>query len=61
MHQRRVVLLLAGVWRELSALRGSAGQDDPAFRSARGGHLDPSRHCQLGRLRGVFDDATVVR
>jgi integrase/recombinase XerD len=37
----RVVLLPAGVWRELSALRGSAGQDDPVFRSAKGGHLDP--------------------
>jgi integrase/recombinase XerD len=39
----RVVLLPAGVWRELSALRGSAGQDDPVFRSAKGGHLDPSQ------------------
>jgi integrase/recombinase XerD len=37
----RVVLLTPGVWTELMALRGSAGEDDPVFRSGKGGHLRP--------------------
>jgi integrase/recombinase XerD len=37
----RVVLLTPGVWTELSALRGIAGEDDPVFRSGKGGHLTP--------------------
>jgi hypothetical protein len=35
------VLRPAGVWRDLASLRGAAGLDDPAFRSRRGGDLDP--------------------
>ena len=38
----RVVLLPASVWRALVQLRGDAGPDEPVFRSAKGGHLDPS-------------------
>jgi site-specific recombinase XerD len=38
----RVVLLPASVWRSLMQLRGEAGPEDPVFRSAKGGHLDPS-------------------
>jgi integrase/recombinase XerD len=38
----RVVLLPASVWGTLMPLRGEAGSDDPVFRSAKGGHLDPS-------------------
>ncbi|MGH7043145.1 MAG: tyrosine-type recombinase/integrase [Acetobacteraceae bacterium] len=37
----RVVLLTPGVWSELTALRGGAGDDDPVFRSRKGGHLTP--------------------
>jgi integrase/recombinase XerD len=37
----RVVLLTPGVWTELMALRGNAGEDDPVFRSGKGGHLRP--------------------
>jgi site-specific recombinase XerD len=38
----RVVLLPASVWRVLMQLRGDTGPDEPVFRSAKGGHLDPS-------------------
>jgi len=38
----RVVLLPAGLWRTLTALRGDALPSDPVFRSAKGGPLDPS-------------------
>jgi integrase/recombinase XerD len=38
----RIVLLPAGMWRELVALRGEAADDDPVFRSRQGGALDPS-------------------
>lgn len=37
----RAVLLQAGVWRELVALRGGAPDAAPVFRSRRGGHLTP--------------------
>jgi integrase/recombinase XerD len=30
------------MWHALVQLRGDAGPDDPVFRSAKGGHLDPS-------------------
>ena len=35
----RAVLLTPGVWSELVALRGRAGEGDPVFRSAKHGHL----------------------
>ena len=38
----RVILLPASVWRALAPLRQGADQDAPVFRSAKGGHLDPS-------------------
>jgi integrase/recombinase XerD len=37
----RVVLLTPGIWGELTALRGQAGEGDPVFRSNKGGHLTP--------------------
>jgi integrase/recombinase XerD len=37
----RSILLPASMWRELVALRGDAGPDDPVFRSRQGGALDP--------------------
>jgi integrase/recombinase XerD len=37
----RVVLLPPGIWGELTALRGGAGEGDPVFRSNKGGHLTP--------------------
>ena len=37
----RVVLLTPGIWGELTALRGDAGEGDPVFRSNKGGHLTP--------------------
>jgi integrase/recombinase XerD len=44
----RVILLSAGVWRELVALRGDAGPDEPVFRSRKkGGHLDRSQVLRL--------------
>jgi site-specific recombinase XerD len=39
----RVVLLPASMWRELAALRGEAPEDDPVFRSGKGGTLHPSQ------------------
>ncbi len=38
----RVVLLPASLWRAVVALRRDAMLDDPVFRSAKGGPLDPS-------------------
>lgn len=37
----RAVLLTPGVWGELAALRGQAGEGAPVFRSGKGGHLTP--------------------
>ena len=39
----RVVLVQPKLWRELAALRGAAGPDDPVLRSERGGCLDRSQ------------------
>jgi integrase/recombinase XerD len=39
----RAIVLPASIWRELTELRGEAPDDDPAFRSAKGGALDPSQ------------------
>jgi integrase/recombinase XerD len=39
----RPVLLPAGLWAALVALRGPAAADAPVFRSAKGGALDPSQ------------------
>jgi site-specific recombinase XerD len=39
----RVIVLPASIWRELTELRGEAPDDGPAFRSAKGGALDPSQ------------------
>lgn len=40
----RAVLLKAGIWTELAALRGTAVDDDPVFPSRKGsGQLDPSQ------------------
>lgn len=39
----RTILLPTGVWTALLALRGTAGEDAPVFRSRRGGHLDVSQ------------------
>lgn len=39
----RTVLLPASMWRELVDLRGESIDDDPIFRSAKGGQLDPSQ------------------
>jgi integrase/recombinase XerD len=39
----RAVLLPPAVWRQLGALRGAAGPDEPVFRSRAGGPLDPSQ------------------
>jgi site-specific recombinase XerD len=38
----QVVVLPATVWKELAELRGAAGDDDPVFRSQKGGALDRS-------------------
>ena len=37
----RSILLPAPMWRELIALRGDAGSEDPVFKSRQGGPLDP--------------------
>jgi integrase len=39
----RVIVVPASMWRELLELRGAAVDDDPVFRSAKGGALDPSQ------------------
>ena len=49
----RVVLLSVDTWARLVALRGDAGQDDPVFRSKKGGHLTTR---QVARI--VKDAAT---
>ena len=38
----RVVMLYGSTWSAVQAIRGEAGDDAPVFRSAQGGHLDPS-------------------
>jgi site-specific recombinase XerD len=43
----------APVWRELIALRGSAGGDAPVFRSAKGGHLDASQVHRIAKAAAV--------
>ena len=43
----RIVVLPASMWRELSELRGEAPNQDPVFRSAKSGALDPSRSIGL--------------
>lgn len=37
----RAIVLPDSMWREMVALKGKAGPDDPVFRSRQGGHLDP--------------------
>ena len=45
-----MILLSAGVWRELVGLRRSAGPDTPVFQSRkRGGLLDPSQVLRIVR------------
>jgi len=39
----RDIVLPGSMWRELLVLRGEAADDDPVFRSAKGGALDPSQ------------------
>jgi site-specific recombinase XerD len=39
----RQIVLPASMWHELLALHGEATDDDPVFRSAKGGPLDPSQ------------------
>ena len=39
----RAILIPAGVWRRLTALRGEKGADSPVFRSRKGGSLHPSQ------------------
>ena len=46
----RVVLLPASMWRELVNLRADAADDDPVFRSAKGGALDPSQVLRIVKL-----------
>ena len=41
-RKTRSVLLPRRTWLTLLSVRGNAGDDDPIFRSRRGGHLDPS-------------------
>ena len=41
-RKTRSVLLPRRTWLTLLSIRGKAGDDDPIFRSRRGGHLDPS-------------------
>jgi integrase/recombinase XerD len=57
----RTVLLSAATWAELTALRNSAGADDPVFRSRLGGHLDPRqvRRIVLGAARRAGLEAKV--
>jgi integrase/recombinase XerD len=38
----RTLLLPVSTWRSLLSIRGNAREDDPIFRSRKGGHLDPS-------------------
>lgn len=45
----RAVLLSAATWECLVAIQGDADDDDPVFRSRKGGHLDPSQVCRIVR------------
>jgi integrase/recombinase XerD len=48
----RTVLLPPGAFREVCQLRGSAGQDDPVFKSKKKGHLDRSRVLRIVAAAG---------
>ena len=41
----RTVLLTAGVWNAVAAVRGDARPDDRVFRPARSGHLVIANRC----------------
>lgn len=45
----RVVLLPASLWQDLVSLKGAAEEQDPVFRSRKGGHLDQSRVTRIVR------------
>jgi integrase/recombinase XerD len=48
-EKTRTILLSAATWAELQGLRGDAGDDDPVFRSQKGGHLDESQIWRIVR------------
>ncbi len=45
----RTVLMPPSVWNALQSLRGDAGENDPVFRSRKGGHLDESQVWRIVR------------
>jgi len=48
-QKTRAVVLPAGTWRELAALRGGAGGDDPVFRSRKQGTLSTAQAWRIVR------------
>jgi integrase/recombinase XerD len=48
-QRTRAVVLPAGAWRELAALRGDAGGDDPVFRSRKRGALSTAQAWRIVR------------
>lgn len=49
----RSILLPDSMWRELASLKGSAGADDPVFRSRQAGHLDPMQVQRIVKTAAV--------
>ena len=48
-NKTRQVLLPISVWNAIKSLREDRADEDPVFRSRKGGHLDPSQVWRIGR------------
>lgn len=55
----RAVRLTPSCWRSLQDIRGSAGPDEPVFRSQKGGGLDPSQVARIVRAAARGAGVTV--
>jgi integrase/recombinase XerD len=49
----RAILLPISVWNMIFSLRGAAADDQPVFRSRKGGHLDPSQVWRIVRKASI--------
>jgi integrase/recombinase XerD len=48
-RKTRAVRLTPAVWKAVAGLRGTASQDEPVFRSQKGGHIDSSQILRIVR------------
>lgn len=49
----RTILLPNSVWNAINVLRGSSSEEDPVFRSRKGGSLDPSQVWRIVRAAAI--------